>query len=289
MLAPLAGVPALVDKVATRAPNELAGLVTDAAGHPLAGVVVSALGSTSVYAVSDHEGRFLLRNIRPGSYIVRAHLQGYAPARGRVIQIGISNGTPLSITLYKSAAEEPPPVLAAGTGPIGPAPIANGQGRDSTSDQDSDDHAEVAWRLRHSKRSVLKEAVEAAGGREEPAQIDEGIGAVHLATSFLSALPLDGQLDLLTLSSFEHPQDLFAETRMPRGVALLSLAAPTPGGEWRMRGTVTQNDLSSWIVSGAFVRDASASHAYEAGASYAMQRYMGGNAEALAGRFRQPQ
>jgi len=62
----------------------------------------------------------------------------------------------------------------------------------------------------------------------------------------------------------------------------LSLAAPTPGGEWRMRGTVTQNDLSSWIVSGAFVRDASASHAYEAGASYAMQRYVGGNGEALA-------
>src|SRR5688572_24411174 len=118
ILASVAGgarVPALVDKVATRAPYELGGLVTDAAGQPLAGVVVSALGSASVYAVSDREGRFLLRNVQPGSYVVRAHLQGYAPARGRVIQIGISNSIPVSITLYKSASDEPPPVLAAGT------------------------------------------------------------------------------------------------------------------------------------------------------------------------------
>jgi hypothetical protein len=273
-----ARVPSLVEKVASRAPYELSGLVTDAGGQPLAGVVVSALGSTSVYAVSDREGRFLFRNVQPGSYVVRAHLQGYAPARGRVVQVGTANSTPVSITLYKGVSEEPPPVLAAGTGPVGP--LGAGLVRDKD-EQDSDDHAEVAWRLRHSKRSVLKEAVESAGDLEQQ-KADAFTGAAHLATSFLAALPLDGQLDLLTSASFDRPQDLFAETRMPRGVALLSLAAPSPGGEWRMKGTVTQGDLSSWIVSGAFVRDESAAHAYQAGASYAMQRYMGGNAEALA-------
>jgi hypothetical protein len=287
-------VPGLVEKVPARASSELAGLVTDSAGQPLAGVVVSALGSTSVYAVSDREGRFVFRNVPLGSYLVRAHLQGYAPARGRIVQVGVASNGPVSITLYKGTSEEPPPVLAAG-GPV--APVGAGLARDKDDDkddkdakadkadkdeQDKDDHDEVAWRMRHARRSVLKDAVERAGGLEPAEDLDAFASAAHFATSFLSALPVDGQLDLLTAASFERPQDLFTETRMPRGVALLSLGAPSPGGEWRMKGTVTQGDLSSFIVSGAFVRDASATHAYEAGASYAMQRYMGGNAEALA-------
>jgi hypothetical protein len=210
--------------------------------------------------------------------VVRAHLQGYAPARGRVVQVG-GAVVPVSITLYKGTSDEPPPVLAAGAGPV--TSVGAGLVRDKD-DQDADDHAEVAWRLRHTKRSVLKEAVDTAGGLGPVDGAEAFANAAHMATSFLSALPLDGRLDLLTSASFERPQDLFAETHMPRGVALLSLAAPSPGGEWRMKGTVTQGDVSSWIVSGAFVRDESAAHAYEAGASYAMQRYMGGNAEALA-------
>ena len=44
---------------------------------------------------------------------------------------------------------------------------------------------------------------------------------------------------------------------------------------------MTQGDLSSWIVAGSY-RRAPASHRYEAGLSYGMQSYLGGNAEALA-------
>jgi outer membrane receptor protein involved in Fe transport len=49
-----------------------------------------------------------------------------------------------------------------------------------------------------------------------------------------------------------------------------------------MRGTLTQGDLASWIVAGSYVRHQPATHAYEAGVSYSMQRYLGGNGEALA-------
>jgi hypothetical protein len=48
-----------------------------------------------------------------------------------------------------------------------------------------------------------------------------------------------------------------------------------------MRGAVTQGDLSSWIVSGSY-RRAPAAHRYAGGLSYGMQRYLGGNADALA-------
>jgi hypothetical protein len=48
-----------------------------------------------------------------------------------------------------------------------------------------------------------------------------------------------------------------------------------------MRGTMTQGDLASWIVAGSYLRHQPATHAYEAGVSYSMQRYIGGNGEAL--------
>lgn len=274
----------LVGHVVANVPNEVGGVVTDPAGQPLSGAVVSALGSTSVYAVSDRDGRFLLRGLHPGSYLVRAHLQGYVPARGRLVQVGASQGGPMTITLQKrgAAVEDPPAVLAAGVGP------ASEPARD---DEANHDHQEVAWRLRHSKRSVLKDATDLVGlggPQEEPETILAGFGravgnSARLASALVPDLELNGQLNLLTSTSFDRPQELFsADGRMPRGVAFLSLVAPGDGGEYRMRGTITQGDLSSWILSGSYVRGAQAAHAYEAGVSYAMQRYQGGNAEALA-------
>ena len=104
----------------------------------------------------------------------------------------------------------------------------------------------------------------------------------RLATALFADVPLSGQVDLLTSTSFDRPQDLLSmQTWLPRGVAFLSLEAPTSGGHWAMRGAVTQGDLSSWILAGSY-RRAPATHRYRAGLSYGMQRYLGGNAEALA-------
>ncbi len=60
-----------------------------AEGHPLAGAVVSALGSTTLFAVSDKDGQFLMRGLPAGPYLIRAHLQGYTPARGRLVQVAV--------------------------------------------------------------------------------------------------------------------------------------------------------------------------------------------------------
>ena len=53
-------------------------------------------------------------------------------------------------------------------------------------------------------------------------------------------------------------------------------------GEWNIRGAVTEGDVASWILAGSYRRTVPARHAYEAGLSYSMQRYLGGDAEALA-------
>lgn len=257
--------------------TELHGTVLDERGAPLAGAVVSALGATSVFALSDADGRFVFRNLMPGPYLVRAHLQGYRSARGRMTQVAVTGRTLSTLVLTRRAdADQPPAVLAAG---VGPADI---QSRPAP---DAHDHDEVAWRMRHGKRSVLKEAEDVAAALgQEGTPVERSRGAfARLATSMFNDLSLNGQINLLTTASFDRPQDLFTVNGgAPRGVAYVSLAAPGAQGDWTMRGTITQGDLSSWILAGAYARRAPAVHAYEAGVSYSMQRYLGGNAEALA-------
>ena len=278
--------PRPVAQVSVVSQADLRGVVFDEGGQPLAGAVVSALGSTTAFAVSDRDGRFTFRNLPAGPYLVRAHLQGYLPARARMIQVDQTARNISTIALTRRAsADQPPEVLAAGVGPAD-------SGSDSAEGAEPHDHGEVAWRLRHLKRSVLKDATTGIVDLvDDDSFLDDSFAGftrvvgtpARLATSLFAEVPWNGQINLLTRTSFDRPQDLFStETWMPRGVAFLSLQAPAGNGEWTMRGAITQGDLSSWILAGSFVRSASAAHRYESGMSYGMQRYLGGNADALA-------
>ena len=75
---------------------------------------------------------------------------------------------------------------------------------------------------------------------------------------WFAALPLNGQVNLLTSTSFDRPADLLALDGAPRSVTYLALSAPTGAGDWAMRGAMTQGDLASWIVSGSYLRRAPA-------------------------------
>jgi hypothetical protein len=267
-------------------PAELNGIVRDELGKPLSGAVVSALGSTSAFAISSEDGRFTFRNLPAGPYLVRAHLQNYLPSRGRVVQVSADGRTTSTIELTRRPGESTDPsVIAAGVGPVSdPAATPEAEGRH--------EHDEVAWRLRHLKRSVLKDAeasiAELDGDDslfgDSLSSFGRAVGdSARYASSLFADLPLNGQLNLLTSTSFDRPQDLFSlNGPAPRGLAYLSIEAPGANGDWRMRGSLTQGDLASWIVAGSYVRHQPATHAYEAGVSYSMQRYLGGNGEALA-------
>jgi hypothetical protein len=267
--------------------GELQGVVTDDRGNPLQGAVVSALGSSSAFAVTDRAGRFSFRTLPPGPYLVRAHLNGYVPARGRIIQVNSAARVASSLTLARrGSADEPAQILAAGA--------AGAQIPAVTSPSEAEDahhHGETEWRLRHLKRNVLRDA----GNGIEVAEEDdsfledsmETLGramgqSARLATALFADLPLSGQVNLLTTASFDQPQELFdAAGGPPRGVAFISLNAPTGGGEWNIRGAMTEGDLASWVLAGSFVRRSTGPHQFEAGLSYSMQRYEGGNPAAL--------
>src|SRR5262245_40053574 len=76
-----------VARVASLAPGSILGTVQDERGAPVAGAMVSALGATTAVAVSDRAGRFELRTLTPGPYLVRAHLSGYVASRSQVVEV----------------------------------------------------------------------------------------------------------------------------------------------------------------------------------------------------------
>ena len=183
---------------------ELRGVVKDESGTPLSGAVVSALGSTSAFAVSDGDGRFTFRNLPPGPYLVRAHLQDYLQTRGRIVQVTPDARTIPTIELTRrSDASGPPTVLAASLGAVDePAPPAESEERH--------EHDEVAWRLRHLKRSVLKEAeATIAEMNDQDSLLGDSLatfgravgGSARLASALFADLSVSGQFNLLTSTS----------------------------------------------------------------------------------------
>ena len=266
-------------------PSELNGVVKDELGKPLSGAVVSALGSTSAFAVSNDDGKFIFRNLPPGPYLVRAHLQNYLPSRGRIVQVSPDGSTLPAIELTRKAGATDAAVIAAGVGLVDQPTASPAEA------EERHEHDELSWRMRHLRRSVLKEAestIAALDGDDSLfgdsiSTMSRAVGdSARFASSLFSDLPVNGQLNLLTSTSFDHPQDLFSLNGLaPRGVAYVSLEAPGTTGDWRMRGTLTQGDLASWILAGSYVRHQPSTHAYEVGVSYSMQRYLGGNGDAL--------
>lgn len=280
---------------ATRA--ALSGVVTDERGGPVIGATVSALGATMALAVTDQRGRFEFLDLPQGEYFVRAHLAGFAASRREFVRVGAAISTvPL---LQVRRLDRPAPatgpvdpaikgrtILAAGfDGPSEPADTA-GAGAGSAATKDDHPHTETAWRLRHIKRSILKDSAREILVTADEAPRGSAFGrafgsAGNFATSLFTDFPFSGEVNLLTTSAFA-PGAFVLSSALPRGVAYLSLTAPSPAGDWFVRAAMSEGDVASWIVAGSFVARRSSTHAYTVGLSYSTQQYQGGNPAALA-------
>lgn len=274
--------------------GSISGIVSDDRGGPLSGAMVSVLGITTAMTVTDANGRFALNHLPLGEYTLRAHLAGFASSRRENVRVGPLAAAPYRLQLHRldgavagtaGHTDEPVtrPILAAGFA----LPAVEASTPDSSDDTHS--HTEVAWRLRHLTRSILKDSANSAVidddtdsdvpteqifGRHTSA-FASGVGAM------LSDLPFSGEVNLLTTGALA-PGDLFTGDLMPRGVAYLSIGSPTPAGDWTARAAMSEGDLSSWIVAGSFVSKRTGMHSYDLGLSYSTQEYQGGNPLALA-------
>ncbi|MCC7416325.1 MAG: TonB-dependent receptor [Acidobacteria bacterium] len=267
------------------------GIVRDGRGAPLPGVMVSAVGASAAFALTGRDGRFVLAALEPGVYVLRAHRSGFAAGRGEIVEVAA--GVRASSTIALNRTPMAHPILEAGlglqiphaaegdteAGAAAPAPAP-----DASSPRPDGDRDEMAWRLRHARRGVLQEvsmpeAVLADGGPSDLGSAARLIATpVRRATSFFADMPFSGQFNLLTAGSFETPAQLFTLDSFARSIADVSVGAPAGGqADWSVRGALTQGDVSSWIVAGAYATRAPARRLREIGLSYSAQRYNAGN------------
>ena len=255
--------------------GSIQGVVSDESGGPLAGAIVSALGLTPAMATTDSRGRFVIQPLAPGSYALRVHLAGFAASRRDAVRVGPAGVDVAQIQMRRvgeAAALPIRPILTAGVSlPSGENPGADG-----------DNHTETAWRLRHIKRGVLKQdgdvvsIADAASGQALPPVTPSIFGrafdnAANMAASFFTATPFSGEVNFLTTSALGAGPLLFSDFA-PRGVAYMSIGAPAASGRWDVRASMSQSDVSAWVIAGSFTSRLASSHAYGFGVSYSTQQ-----------------
>ena len=278
--------------------GRIVGSVTDTAGMPLAGAVISAFGpSGAELALVDADGRFLLRFLAPGAYLVQAHLPGFVASRRQLVAVGASMSAVHAIALSRVGQAVAPIAASAGlplradTAAQSPDPDEAPLDGASTETSAPHDHSEKAWRLRRAGRSVLKEAEAwvVAGAPVSAGESSAGASAMPPRTiestarrmASVMALPLTGEVNLLTRGTLESAAAVLTGEARPAGIANMTVGAPVWRGDWLAQGAMTTGGVTSWVVSGAYVADADTAHRLGLDVSYGRQRYEGGNAAAL--------
>ncbi len=272
--------------------------VRDQAGRPVAGAIVSAVGRRIVTSVTDEDGRCVFGALPAGDYLVRVHRVGYVSTSSLLVLAGPGASTTWSFVLKtpspravdpRKARAQSSEIMTAGFvgAAIEPATTT------PTDEEAEHDHSEVAWRLKHLKRSVLKDATDRVTFEEgdDPSEFDRAVadmfarqsGPAEVAASLLSHFPLAGQVNLLTTGAFDSPEQLVSAGSLARGVAMVSLGSSAGSrGDWAVQGAMNQGDVASWMVSGNYLTRAPARHVLDVGMSYSLQRYDGSNPVALA-------
>ena len=274
---------AIVAHAATQ--GEIQGLVVDPKGRPLAGAMVSALGSTVAFALTGRDGRFRLDGLPVGPYTVRIHLDGFIPAPRQMVEVRSTWPALVSVALRSLAdngsAASTRTVLAASLLPI----EGLSAGAASGAAVGDHGHTEADWRLRHLPRSVLKNVDDGAGvaGVDADAATEAGrsfLGrafdsSARFASGLFDAMPLTGQINLVSIGSFSGSSDAWSANALASaGVAYISVGAPAGGlGDWAVRGALSQGGLGSWFVAGSLTARRSAEHRFVTGITYSAQHY----------------
>ncbi|HTM25869.1 MAG TPA: TonB-dependent receptor [Vicinamibacterales bacterium] len=254
------------------------GVVLDDRGAPLADAMVSALSPLSTRMVTtDLRGRFRIQALPSGEYVLRVNRAGYVSTRRDGVRVGPSGTADVDSIRLRRVDDSVLPgrqVLTAGVAlPAGDNPTADG----------GDNHTETAWRLRHIKRSVLKQdgdvvsIADAAADQPVPAPVSSIFGrafdsAASMATTFFTGTPFSGEINFLTTSALADGS-ILATDFVPRGVAYVSIGAPAAFGRWDVHASMSQSDVAAWILAGSFTSRSSSSHDYGFGVSYSTQQY----------------
>jgi TonB dependent receptor/Carboxypeptidase regulatory-like domain len=268
-----------VMRVAVATVGSIYGTVVDERGMPVEGAVVSALGGSTAFAVTDQAGQYRMHDLPAGPYVVRARREGFGGARSTLVNVRPAAKAPSSFTLRRVGPTDPPEVITAG--------VAGLEGLSTPRDESA-----VAWRLRRLTRSVLKDEgsslvdldkVDAEWFQPKPDGFFERAFDVsaRLASNVFSAWPLTGQVNLLTATAYDDADDMVA-FGPASGVAFFAVGAPVGDrGDWSAQASMNGGDVTSWTMAGDYASRAAARHQVSVGMTYSLQAYRGGNVAAL--------
>lgn len=284
-----AGRPAATQVVRTGTPGSLHGMVSDEQGSPIEGVTVSAIGATMVFATTDGKGRFAFDDLPAGEYLLRAHHGAFSSAERQVVVVQSSGRVVKWLEMRRlpvgTTGETQPQILTAGLSPEPqPQPLDVPPGADPGNSDGRHPHTEAAWRLRHARRSVLKDGPGSVVPVDDPPPSDVLAESAPAYASLFAGLPFSTEINLLTTGAVGAPGDFFADG-LPRGVTYVSLGSAAAGESgWAVQAAVSHGDVSSWILAGSYTARGPRAHAFDLGLTYGTQQYVGGNPAVLAVR-----
>jgi hypothetical protein len=277
--------------------GRLVGVVTDSVGEPAEATLVSATGPAGVsLAVCDVNGRFEFVDLHPGTYLLRTHASGLDATRRFVVQVrpGLSTAYSVALPPRKVFASSPPTFIAAGFGATDgqlkapddfgvagvPDEVLPGSGVEvgptATGSPVPHDDSEKAWRLRRTRRSVLKDSgigisPAHAGDGESLIAIAPRLAADRTMSGAPSTFPVSGRLHLLTRATVDSPADFQRTDVLPGQIAYAEVGGAESDTRWGLRGAMMTGDAGSWVLSGTYNVKPAETHAMTVGLSYSRQ------------------
>jgi hypothetical protein len=257
--------------------GRISGVVLDEVGTAVGGVSIFASGATLAVARSDSRGRFQL--VLPvGNYLLRASRDGFASTYREPIRVEPNRHLQRRIRLIRATdmgttpvAAQPPDQPAVQPPQAPPADELHG-------------HGEMAWRLRHLKRSILRDVAPAVLVEPETTTsapritfaswVDHAITqTARSANAFFTDTDFTGHINLLATSAIPGLSS-GAPADLSRGIASVFIAGPVGQvADWSIRGAMAAGDASSWTLLGEYETRPDQRHAFRFAVSYSTQGF----------------
>ena len=258
----------------TSALQVLEGDVSTDNGEPLVGALVSIfganLGGRGLIAFTDEEGHFLVPDLKPGLYSIRAYLAGFLPSSYSRIQLDSGGVSSNAVSMQLASRQSD------GDRPEGSEDEAAASEPNSEYDQKV---AEFQWLLRHGTRNILHQEAEglpelADAERSNPTSDDpaaQAVAASHVPPQ--SAQSMAGELGLF---AFERGLDDIPTTpgEVDAQLAYARLNIPTgAASQWMVSAELLESALSSWMAQAEFVTEVDSGQQLSAGVVYGNHQY----------------
>ena len=269
--------------------GSIQGVVSDERGGPLAGALVSALGGvTSAMATTDARGRFVIQPLAAGDYVLRVHLAGFVSGRREGVRVGPATVEVAKIQMHRltrhgRARRWPPGRSSPPASSLPPGENPDGGGRQPYRDRVAAAPHQAqraqAGRRRRVDRRCRARIRRRAGARRAARRSSAAPSTTPRPwrRRFFTATPFSGEVNFLTTSALGPGPMLFSDF-VPRGVAYMSIGAPAASGRWDVRASMSQSDVSAWVIAGSFTSRIATSHDSAFGVSYSTQQYQNAHA-----------